>query len=1014
MMLIPSLGISALSAVSYNLQHLKLLDNGVTLQFYSGNTSKLPTPKMTRHLPRNRVVLKKLMMLPRPNKSTIYYILFAMGFWFWGASLSATSEELAHFEKSIRPLLIENCIRCHGPEQQYGGLKLDSKKAWQKGGKSSTAIIPGNANDSLLVKVLSNPNHPKVPLSPDQITDIKIWIQSGASDPRVGNMNRSLIPNYELGKDFWSFQPIPKPTPARLNDSIWPRTEIDKFIRAKQEDQDLVPVSDASKTHLVRRAYFTLIGLPPTPEKIDAFVNDSRHDAFEALVDELLASSHFGERWGRHWLDVARFAESSGGGRTLLFKDAWRFRDYVIKAFNNDMPFDQMVREQLAGDLLPWDSPSQRSRQLTATAFLTLGPTNYELQDKQLLRYDVIDEQIDTIGKAFMGMTLGCARCHDHKFDPVPTSDYYALAGIFKSTRTLFNYTDNVARWIDTYLPQEGPIADELAMVITQEQILKPKLNLKKAELAVLTQHQKNPPAPGLPKPSRQVPGIVIDERIAEVDGEWMFSQYSQNYLDEGYYHDGNELKGQKTLTFKTTIPVTGLYEVRLAYAESENRSTRTPIIIGHAEGETKVIVNQKIAPSDYGRFYTLGEFYFVRESTNFVRISTEDTDGHVIADAVQWFLVEDSAILESQERNEYVAALKEEVKGLESELKPLNARIKSRPKAMVIKEDPKPTDSAIRIRGVEKNKGEIVPRGFLQVATLGEAPVIQSNTSGRRELAEWILSKNNPLTARVMANRIWSWLFGTGIVRSVDNFGTTGELPSHPELLDYLAIRLVENEWSIKALVKEIILSRTWQLSAKTDTLAKAHDPDNHLLTSYPRRRLDAEQLRDAILSANSTLDLMLYGPNINEAAEIDANSTGAQAVEYSYVFADKRRSVYTPAFRVNRHELFELFDFGNVNFSMGQRNVSTVALQALYMLNNPFMIEQSRVAAKGLLKKVKSPEDRIKWAYRTTLGRLPTKQELALVNDFLKDGQSAGILENWASVYQSLYGSIDFRYLN
>jgi hypothetical protein len=952
-------------------------------------------------------------MLPTPNKSSVCSVTAGFASLLLATQVMTASEGLEHFEKKIRPLFLNTCVQCHGAEKQLGELRLDSKDGWEKGGASGPSIIPGNANNSPLVKVLGDSNHPKVSGSDETITDLKLWIQAGAPDPRTGKINREALPNYDRGKDFWSFQAIQKPQLPKVNDSLWPRSEIDHFIRSKQEEKDLVPVSDASKTDLARRLYFTLIGLPPTPEQIDKFITDSRPEAFEVLVDELLASPHFGERWGRHWLDIARFAESSGGGRTLLFKDAWRYRDYVIKAFNDDIPYDQMVREQLAGDLLPYETPSQRSRQLTATAFLALGPTNYELQDKPLLRYDVIDEQIDTVGKAFLGLTLGCARCHDHKFDPVPTSDYYAMAGIFKSTRTLYNYTDNVARWVETLLPQEGTIADELALVVAQEKVLKPRLDLKKSELAVLTQDQAKPPPPGEPKSTRSFPGIVLDDTTAKFQGEWMFSQYSQNYLNEGYFHDGNTLKGEKSLTFKTTIPVSGRYEVRLAYAEANNRSTETPVTVGHTNGESRIIVNQRKAPAEYGRFHTLGEFSFEKKGTNYVRISTEDTDGHVIADAVQWFLIEDEATIESPERLDYITALKEEIKGMEAELKPLTAKLKARPLAMTVKEDPKPTDSAIRIRGVEKEKGEIVPRGFLQIATLSEAPTIPFNTSGRRELAEWILSPENPLTARVMTNRIWSWLFGTGIVRSVDNLGTTGEMPSHPELLDYLAVRFQENDWSIKAMMKEILLSRTWQLSTEVDTEAKAQDPDNRLLSSYPRRRLDAEQLRDAILAANENLDLTLYGPNIKEAGEIDANTTGAQNVEYNYVFKDKRRSVYTPAFRVKRHELFELFDFGNANFSIGQRNVSTVALQALYMLNNPFVLEKSKEAAEGLLAKVENHEERIDAAFRTTLGRLPSEQEHRMVNEFLKDGQSDNSVEDWASVYQSLFGSIDFRYL-
>ena len=957
-------------------------------------------------------------MFPMPKKSLLFCLPLALAWSVDTGPMLAGSAGLEHFEKKIRPLLMDHCLSCHGPAQQEGSLRLDSKTGWETGGDAGPAILPGKAKDSPLVRVLrfqgEFQGHPEHELSEDQIIDLEYWIQTGAPDPRSGTTKRQALPNYERGKDFWSFQPIVNPEVPRAKDGKWAYGAIDRFIRAAQEAKGLAPVADATRTQLVRRAYFALIGLPPTPEQIDAFVDDTRPDAFERLVDELLASPHYGERWGRHWLDVARFAESSGGGRTLLFKDAWRYRDYIIEAFNADVPYDRMVREQVAGDLLPYDSLAQRGRQLTATAFLALGPTNYELQDKQLLRYDVIDEQIDTLGKAFLGMPLGCARCHDHKFDPVPTTDYYAMAGIFKSTRTLLDYTANVARWVDTPLPLEGSEAEEMAKVETRSAALKPRLQLKKAELSLLTQKDVKPPQSGLPSSISKFPGILVDERAAATKGQWMFSQYSQNYLNDGYYHDGNELKGQKTLTFQTTLPLSGRYEVRLAYAEAKNRSTRTPVTIGHLDGETVVLVNQQKAPPLEGRFYSLGTFNFARKGKNFVRISTGNTDGHVVADAVQWLLIEDEETVTSPERVAYVAALKKEIKGLEKELKPLTAKLESRPLAMTVKEDPEPSDSAVRIRGMESRKGEIVPRGFIQVATLGDAPTIPEDESGRLQLAEWIVSPDNPLTSRVMANRIWNWLFGTGIVRSVDNLGTTGELPSHPELLDYLAIRLQELDWSIKAMVKEILLSRTWQLSSQVGPKVEISDPDNRLLTHYPLRRLDAEQLRDAILAVNGELDLTLYGPNIEGADAIDANSTGAQQIEYNYVFKDKRRSVYTPAFRVKRHELFELFDFGNVNFTMGQRNVSTVALQALYMLNNPFLLEQSQRAAERLLAEVKDPEERMDLAFRRTLGRLPSGEERSLIDGFFKDGQSADVMDEWALLFQSLFGSIDFRYIN
>ena len=937
----------------------------------------------------------------------------AFGLIMCASHLLGKSEELEHFEKYVRPVLVDSCVSCHGPTKQLGGLRLDSKTGWQKGGASGPAIIPGDAKGSPLIKSIHSYHHPKITLSEKAINKIELWIQTGASDPRTSEINREALPNYERGKDFWSFQPIEKPPLPSVNDSSWPRTEIDHFVRATQEERDLTPVPDASKINLVRRAYFTLIGLPPTPGQIDAFVSDNRDDAFERLVDELLASPHFGERWGRHWLDVARFAESSGGGKTVLFKDAWRYRDYIIDAFNTDMPYDVMIREQLAGDLLLFTSPSQHNRQLTATAFLALGPTNFLQQNKLEQRWEVIDEQIDTIGKAFMGMTIGCARCHDHKFDPIPTSDYYAMAGVFKSTQSLIS---SGSRWLDTPLLLEGKDAERMAEAEAKALELQSHVVGLKDELKLLTQHLTQPPPPGRPKKTFVFPGIVLDDSSADKKGEWTKAEYSQNFLQTGYSQVESDNSGKKSITFKTTLPFKGRYVVRLAYPDAKDRSTKTQVTISHSDGESLVLVDQQQVPQHWGRFHTLGEYYFEKNSSHFVTVSNKGSDGLVVADGVQWFLIEDQEFLDGPEREAYVTELKNQVKSVEVELKSVTNFTQSRPLTMSVKERDKPSDAAIRIRGVEKNKGDVVSRGFLKIATLGEAPKIPESASGRKELADWIASSDNPLTARVMANRIWTWLFGAGIVRSVDNFGTTGEAPSHPELLDYLALRLQENNWSIKSLVRDIVISRTWQLSTKPDADTVELDPENRLLTSYSLRRLDAEQLRDAILAVNQKLDLSMYGPNIEGYEKVKDNATASYSVdlEYNYVFKDTRRSIYTPAFRVTRHEIFELFDFGNTNSTMGSRNVSTVALQALYMLNNPFVIEQSRYAAELLLAEIKNPEHRIDETFRRTLGRTPSGKERQLVASYFQNGQSADSVENWGSVFQILFGSIDFRYLN
>ncbi|MCB1066420.1 MAG: DUF1553 domain-containing protein, partial [Verrucomicrobiae bacterium] len=616
----------------------------------------------------------------------------------------------------------------------------------------------------------------------------------------------------------------------------------------------------------------------------------------------------------------------------------------------------------------------------------------------------------------------------DHKFDPIPQSDYYAMAGIFASTATLLNDTDNVARWYDARLPLEGE--QEAAIAAHEVKVAALEKDLAEAKSVAakfLAMSDVDPAAPGKPIDAAILPGIVVDDTEAKAVGEWMPSTFSKSYIGEGYLHDMGGGKGEKTLTFVPAIPKTGRYEVRIAYPAYPSRAAAVPVTIFHAEGEVEVQVDMTEPPLIGGRFHSLGTYRFEKDGAGFVLVSNEGTSGVVNVDAIQLLSEEDlnSANLASAsvdpEIEKAAAEAQKRVKSLGNDLKKLKASGPERPVAMSVRDDKEIDGTEIRIRGIVHNTGEKVPRGFLQVASLSkEMPSFNERESGRRELADWLVSPDNPLTARVLANRTWTWLFGEGIVRSTENFGTTGDLPSHPELLDYLATRFVEEGWSMKRLVREIVLSRTWQQAVGNPPEI---DPDNRLLACFPRRRLDAEQIRDAILAVSGTLDLTLGGPNIGGAGAIDANTTAAQNTEYSYVFADTRRSVYTPAFRVKRLELFEAFDFGNVNQPIGQRNVSTVAPQALYLLNSPFVMEQARLAAERALADTDRPGDeaRLDYAYRTALGRLPGEEERRVMMAFLQsstdpahDTEGGDRVETWAQVFQTLFGCLDFRYLD
>ena len=762
------------------------------------------------------------------------------------------------FTESIAPLLAARCLACHSADDEInGGLRLDLRDGWAQGGDSGPAIVPGEPDQSLLIRAIRwEAGAPQMPpdgkLAAEEIAMIEAWVRRGAHDPRGGSIGpRSrLLPGAaqgmtaDEGRRFWSFLPLADPVPPEVADPDWNRDPIDRFIRARLDAAGLRPQAEAAPEVLVRRITADLIGLPPTPEQSDAFVAAHARDADGAvaeLVDRLLADSAFGERFGRHWLDLARFAESSGGGRTLLFKDAWRYRDWVIAAVNADLPYDRFVVPQLAGDLLAADGtadPATIEGNLVASGFLALGPTNYEEQEKAQLRFDIIDEQLETIGRTFLGLSIGCCRCHDHPSDPLSQADYYGLAGIFASTRTLFNETDNVARWIARPLPEPAEIAS----------------------------------------------------RRAEI-------------------------------------------EARVALLKVE-----------------RTTVKQEITDSPPG--------------------------------AATARLVE-----------------------IEAELGRLNAELLPRPTAMVVEDHPTPGDAAIRVRGIERNRGRVVPRGMPEVFAVDLA--IPTGSSGRRELAAWIGRPDSALPQRVLVNRVWGWLFGRGIVPTVDNFGASGERPSHPELLDWLARRFIANGSRLKPLVREIVLSRTYRQAA-----AEGAADGNRLWSGAVRRRLDAEQIRDGLLAAAGRLDRTVGGLSIVGAGDIDANDTAAQSIEYGYVFDDVRRSVYTPAFRNRRLALFEVFDFADINASTGTRATSTVASQSLFLANDPFVVAACRAVAGRVVAEAGSGEARIERAFRLLLARRPSAGEREAATAFLArtDGES----EAWSVLCQSIVSSPDFRFLD
>ena len=918
---------------------------------------------------------------------------------------SPSAADLEFFESKVRPLLADRCYKCHSAksEKVKGHLLLDSSEGWLKGGDTGPAIVPGEPDKSLLIEAIryKNPDMempPKTKLPEGEIDLLVRWVKMGAPAPQTSAAPLAATRriDIEAGRKHWAYQPIREQQPPSVNDATWPRNEIDRFILASLESQKLHPVADAEPTTLVRRVYFDLIGLPPTPEQVDAFINDASLNRYERLVDRLLASRQFGERWGRHWLDVARFGESLTL-RGFVLSDAWRYRDYVIESFNQDRPFDRFMQEQVAGDLMPAGSVAERRRQIVATAFLAIGNTNLEEQDKKQLEMDVVDEQIETTGRAFLAQTIGCARCHDHKFDPIPTADYYALAGILHSTQSLEHA--NVSKWLDMPLPVEA--AEEEPLRKREAEIAALQEKIKQAKAA---QAKSNPAGAGVTAIA-SLSGIVIDDLQAKRVGTWKESTAIRPYIGGGYLTDDGDRGENKTLTFMPEIPENGKYEVRFAYTSATNRASNVPVTVFSADGEKTILVNEKLPPPIDGHFISLGQYGFEKGGQGFVIVSNMDADGHVTADAVQ-FMPADTVVATPAVANGDGAKkiAPDATKQLEAELKKLVETGPKRDTVISIREAKEIGDTRIHIRGSVHTLGDNAPRGFLRVIAMRHPPAIPANESGRRELGEWLASPENPLPARVIANRVWHWIFGSGIVRTTDNFGTTGEQPSHPELLDFLARRLVEEHWSIKSLIRQIVLSRTYQLSTASDVKALAADPENRLLWRMNRRRLDAECIRDATLSVSGKMSPEAGGPTF----KVDLKS------DFGFKQTDLRRSVYLPAFRNSLPEIFEAFDFADPSVSNGRRNVSTVAPQALFMLNHPFVVEQSRFAAERLLgmKEATSDEARIALAYRLTLGRSPTDAERRLAVKFVQSADDSK--EAWSQLFHALFASMDFRYLD
>lgn len=939
-----------------------------------------------------------------------------------GSLRAQSSPQEAFFESRIRPLLIEHCYECHSADavaknELKGGLLLDSAESMRQGGDSGSAIDTNDVDASLILTAMRYEGLEMPPdgkLSEQEIADVRQWIADGAfhsGKPSAHAGDAKAKPNMDIqaARKLWPYFPLQQPPlPAlpstqvdrakttSVNES---RSAIDYFLIARAREKSLSPEPELEKSRLVRRLYYDLTGLPPTPEQLASYLHDTEPDAYERLVDQLLSSPHFGVRWGRNWLDIVRFAESTTL-RGLIYTEAWRFRDYVIDSIQHDRPLDQMIREHIAGDLLPNPSIEDKTRGLIATTFLTLGNHNLEEQDKQQLRMDVVDEQLDVIGQAFLGQTLGCARCHDHKFDPIPTKDYYAMAGILRNVQTLKDA--NVSNWVTRPLPTTAEQETHYAQLTQQLSHLDAQIKTLKTELANFNAETTNDPIP-----LKRLEGVVVDDSEAQVVGSWTHSQHVKPYLGNGYLHDDNSDKGEKTLTFATTQLNSGSYEVRLAYSPAESRANRIQVTVASADGEKVVTVDQSRKPDIVPCFVSLGSYRFETGGQAYVLISTGETDGYVTADAVQ-FLPQgqsDSFANTNSGSNatELAAdrkALQDKMSQLEAEKKSVQAELDLRPQTMSVIERKEIEEPYINIRGIVHSRGANVNRGFLDVAGGNLGIDLPDSQSGRLELADWLVSPQNPLTSRVLANRIWAWTMGVGLARNPDHLGPSSEPPLHPELIDYLAYDLQANEWSLKKMVRNIVLSAAYR--RRTETASPA-DPDNRYWMRGEKKFLTAESIRDSMLQIAGQLDGRLYGTEFSPLP----------AADYGYESKSQRRSVFLPMFRNSLPKLLVAFDMADPSRVTGSRNQSIVAPQALLMLNSDEVAHWSGAAAKQLLRyPLKDTNDRLDFVFRQILMRTPTDSERALFQEYL--GTDHDSVDVWQDVYQTLFGSAEFRTLD
>ena len=908
------------------------------------------------------------------------------------------SSGVEYFENKIRPILVAKCQPCHSPALRTAGLDLSSAEGFQKGGDSGVLVQGADSSESRLLQAIGYEGQIKMPptgrLKSEEIAAIRQWVQMGSPWPSEKAVTTNMIVADSLSaltelRKFWSFQPVRKVAPPAVRDPNWVKTPIDAFVLAKLEEKKLKPAPGADKVTLLRRATFDLTGLPPTEKEIRDFLADRSDDAFTRVIDRLIDSPRYGERWGRHWMDVARYADSTGADEDHRYPYAWRYRDYVIDSLNRDIPYDRFIREQVAGDLLPSDTPGEVNvRGLVATGFLALGPKLIAEQDKVKMFYDIVDEQIDVTSRAFLGLTVACARCHDHKFDPISTRDYYSLASIFASSKQLANVEKLVSELYFAPLVSKD-VADRYQAHQTQINDTQKEINDLLAEEGASYRDALAPRLADYMLAGGRVyrDGATSEEAAAERQLDKAIVEKWAAYLKpsaerrahlEPWYDASATAREEIAAQYqKTFLATAALRRQVLARWRKES-------VAAKAAGKELPAAPKFQAGED--RFFTE-----VASGKGPFALPEKDRE----------------SVLSEDGRTRLAS--------LQSALKQLKDSAPPEPPLACALTEGKITEQRVFIRGNPENQGELVSKGFPLVLASDRQPSITSG-SGRRELANWLADPANPLTSRVMANRIWQWHFGQGIVRTPSNFGKGGERPTHPELLDHLANSFIERGWSIKSMHRLLMLSNTYQMSSLASPEALEHDADNVLLSRFPARRLEMEEIRDGLLALDGSLDLTMGGALQSGRGTDKEFSDDRKSLNPDQ---SKRRTVYLPLRRSNLPSVLTLFDFGDATTPGEGRSQTNVAPQALYMMNSDFVAQQAQSLANQLLGNgVLDDAARIGGAYYRVLGRPAQEEEIKAALEYVRlfpgvsEGQ-AGRLLAWTSFCRALVASNDFLYI-